>query len=374
MIYVKRAILIFLLFLLFLPFTGCNKKDEGLLFELMDDGQSYRLIGYNEISGSTYDIKIPKKYKGLPVTTIGEKALIGNYAISVYIPETITCFEGIQYTGYNVSSIVVDEKNKLFDSRNKCNAVIESSTNKLIIGCGDTVIPNTVKEIGEYAFYMTFFDPTIVIPDSVVKIGDYAFSLTYIDAIDIPESVKELGKRVFMESTLKAVRLPKSLEVIDDQCFAYTGLVSLTIYGNANKIGNGITMSCPLLHSLEVIDNPIYDSRENCNAIIETKTNTLIAGIVTTVIPKSVLAIARFALFGNCIETMFIPNNIQYIGDFAFYSSYSFWNLEFESTEWKAYLPDDPDNIVDVQFDYNHNRTYYLYHKYVWIKKGEVGA
>lgn len=65
--------------------------------------------------------------------------------------------------------------------------------------------------------------------------------------------------------------------------------------------------------------NPAYDSRDNCNAIIETATNTLIMGCNQTIIPEDIIYIAKGALYGyNSIKSMNIPNNVEVIGDWAF--------------------------------------------------------
>ena len=52
-----------------------------------------------------------------------------------------------------MTSIEVNSGNKVYDSRNNCNAIIETATNKLILGCKSTIIPNSVTSIGYYAFY-----------------------------------------------------------------------------------------------------------------------------------------------------------------------------------------------------------------------------
>ena len=76
----------------------------------------------------------------------------------------------------NLSSIVVDDENAYFDSRNNCNAIISKNGNKLIAGCKNTVIPNGIKSIGDGAFDSNSSLKEITIPDSVTEIGASAFS------------------------------------------------------------------------------------------------------------------------------------------------------------------------------------------------------
>ena len=88
-----------------------------------------------------------------------------------------------------MESIAVDNGNSTYDSRNNCNAIIETATNTLITGCKNTVIPNSVTSIGGYAFYYCSDLTSVTIPNSVTSIGNYAFSgcsgltdiYTYID-------------------------------------------------------------------------------------------------------------------------------------------------------------------------------------------------
>ena len=51
-----------------------------------------------------------------------------------------------------LKSIKVSEGNKMYDSLENCNAIIGTASNKLIIGCTTTVIPDSVTEIGEFVF------------------------------------------------------------------------------------------------------------------------------------------------------------------------------------------------------------------------------
>lgn len=79
------------------------------------------------------------------------------------------------YAINNISNIVVNSNNTVYDSRNNCNAIIETATNKLIAGCKNTIIPNTVTSIGDYAFFHCTGLTSINIPSGVTYIGNSAF-------------------------------------------------------------------------------------------------------------------------------------------------------------------------------------------------------
>ena len=86
----------------------------------------------------------------------------------------------------------------MYDSRNNCNAIIETSSNKLITGCKNTVIPNSVTTIGEYAFHGCSDLTSVNIPNSVTSIGTYAFyGCSGLTSITIPNSVTSIGGGAF---------------------------------------------------------------------------------------------------------------------------------------------------------------------------------
>ena len=98
----------------------------------------------------------------------------------------------------NLTSISVDKNNPMYDSRDNCNAIIETKTNTLIAGCKNTVIPNSVISIGDYAFWGCDNLASITIPNSVTSIGNSAFC--YCDnlaSITIPNSVTSIGASAF---------------------------------------------------------------------------------------------------------------------------------------------------------------------------------
>lgn len=244
---------------------------------------------------------------------------------SIHIPASVVYLESNSFSVCpGLTSITVDEDNPVYDSRDNCNAIIETATNRLISGCQNTIIPASVTAIGGWAFGGCTGLTSIALPQSLKTIPAYAFyGCTGLTNIDIPETVTEIGYDAFRGCTgLTTIKLPSSLRSIEHGAFSENpNLISLEIPSNVYYIDYGaLLMSGGSLVSLKVAsDNQYYDSREDCNAIIRTSTNELIVGCNSTVLPTTVTSIGKSAFSGCVGLTSFeIPATITNIGSSAF--------------------------------------------------------
>ena len=121
-----------------------------------------------------------------------------------------------------VTKIIVEEGNERYDSRNNCNAIIETECNTLVAGCASTVIPDTVEEIGESAFSYCKDLTSVVIPNSVTGIGKYAFKeCRGLTSVVIGNSVTGIEEEAFRDCTgLTSVEIPNSVTGIGNSAFA----------------------------------------------------------------------------------------------------------------------------------------------------------
>ncbi len=239
--------------------------------------ENTRFIGssaFEDCSG-LISIEIPNS-----VISIGEKAFwCCSRLFSITIPTGVTFIGNSAFSYCNcLNSIVVEKDNKKYDSRDNCNAIIEKDTNKLIISCKTTIIPNSVISIGDEVFSAQYHLTSIKIPNSVTHIGKYSFagcsnlksvtipnSVTSIGesafsgcsgltSVTIPNSVTNIGSRAFIGCrSLTAVNIPNSVTDIGEYAFAdCSSLKTIAIPASVKSIGQGGTfMGCSALESVQ---------------------------------------------------------------------------------------------------------------------------
>ena len=196
----------------------------------------------------------------------------------------------------------------------------------------------SINEIGEETFETCLNLETVELPGTVTSIGRDAFASSALRHITLPNGLKSIEWAAFACcDSLESVSLPETLTTIKEHAFAECHrLKELFIPRGVDSIASGFINGSDSLMSLVVDpENPTYDSRSDCNAIILTSENKLITGCPAAVIPEGVTAIGDNAFWGIDIpETFLIPNTIISIGNHAFHG-FGIINLELpESTQW----------------------------------------
>ena len=289
----------------------------------------------------TDDVVIPEGviYNGeeYRVTSIGDDAFSGCYGLtSVTIPNSVTNIGNSAFSGcYNLTSITVAAGNTKYDSRDNCNAIIETATNTLVVGCNNTSIPNGVESIGDNAFRECGLT-SIVIPNSVTSIGNAAFLYTGLTSVEIPNSVTSIGSDAFFGcSGLTSVVIPSSVTHIGNHAFYDTAWYNSQPDGvvYAGKVLYNYKGTMPENTSITIKDGTLgitpwaFSGCSKLTSITIPNSITSIgdyafydcSGLTSVVIGNSVTSIGEHAFSGcSCLTSITIPNSVIFIGNNAF--------------------------------------------------------
>ena len=372
-----------------------NKAVWQELEEMKKDAEVYhkiamaRISGKKELNGKDFlslkTTRIPREAFGgftelSKVTLLNNIKSIGIYAFknctslkSITIPAGVLSIGGgafQQCSSLTKITIPTSVKDIGINAFYGCSALQEVSIpagvtriEKGAFACctslADISLPNNLKSIGEYAFTECSSLKSITIPAGVLSIGGRAFQqCSSLTKITIPTSVKEININAFFGcsalqevsipagvtriekaafvgcSSLADISLPNSLQSIGEYVFQdCTSLKSVTIPEGVTEMKGGVFLRCPMMMHITVDkNNQIYDSRNGCNAVIETATGTIVAACNATVIPNNVTKIGESAFASLAFKEIILPDGVTEIGRWAFWGCASLNNITIPDT------------------------------------------
>ena len=168
-------------------------------------------LGYEFIESAITSFDELRYFTGL--LSIGELAFANCQQLaSITIPCNVsTLGDGLFYSCNALTSLKVDEANKVFDSRNDCNAIMVTATNQLLYGCKSTVIPEETTSIGTYAFIGCMELQEVTLSDKITAIGASAFKdCSHLKIVRVGNTTPlEIGENTFTNRFNAALYVPK---------------------------------------------------------------------------------------------------------------------------------------------------------------------
>lgn len=280
-----------------------------------------------------------------------------------------------EYEGQTLSYTVIDEASKTVQTKEGYRENTKYYAGNIV--SGSISIPSVVSDgesdysvvkIGDYSFYGCSSLYTIDIPNSVLEIGEWAFMATGLTELSIPESVTYIGECCFYKTNISTISIPNSVVELKQKAFAFCKQLKSVVLGNSistlefamffectqlnnislpkslTEIETSVFENCPLKHvefaDIESICHIKYEwAKSNPLSIAHT---FYIDGQEITIvdIPETVTEIAKYAFCGcDKLTDVIFPNSLKIIGQDAFMGCNSLSSLSL------------PDSVEDFTFN-----------------------
>ncbi len=329
--------------------------ETGMVFSLTNSNTEFEVTGVGSAKG---DIVIPDTYRGLPVTSVADKAFMGSPDVTSVVfganireigsqafnncanLTSITLPENLQVIGSNAFQscgklatdlVIPDSVTSLGDRAFiycrslhsvKIGSGITAIPDGAFNGCNSLTsveIPSTVTSIGESAFFDCYSLPSINTGANVTEIGASAFGRNdALTSVTFGDKLETIGESAFGECiALTSVTLPASLKTIGVNAFnGSTNLADVQLGGNEEKISSGAFYGTKLWKEdgkAAYLDGWLLgmsypEDTQSSDRIADEK------------IADGTIGIADYA-YSNCAfsgATLELPEGLKYIGEGAF--------------------------------------------------------
>ncbi|MBQ1994965.1 MAG: leucine-rich repeat protein, partial [Clostridia bacterium] len=293
-------------------------RDEGLTITLENGITNIGEYAFRNNKFST--IAIPDS-----VTEIGYGAFYNcSKLTSVTIPDSVTTIgESAFYNCNNLSKVSVPANVSYnYDAFYECNYISE-----IVIRKGNDKMPDLSSSFNYTPWYTSGYNyPSITLENGITNIGAYAFYYNTLSTIIIPDTVTEIGDYAFSGcSNLNEITIPDTVTEIGDYAFSgCSNLNEITIPEAVTKVGENAFVYCGSLKNINVEEgNSNYVSE---NGVLYNKDKTILICFPSQnsqsefTIPDSVTTIGDYA-FSSCtsLTSVAIPDSVTAIGEYAFY-------------------------------------------------------
>ncbi len=175
---------------------------------------------------------------------------------AVHIPASVTYIGTHAFNGCSsLEDIKVDASNTVYDSRLNCRAIVETATNTLLYGGNNSLVPESITEIGQLAFSNCNGIKTLTLPTTLKKIDYWAFEDCHsLIAINLPYGLETIEYGAFRQCTsLASIVFPSTLISIPNDCFVRCSrLKNVVLPSTFTSIGDGAFSQCSSLDRLVI--------------------------------------------------------------------------------------------------------------------------
>lgn len=308
-------------------FFNCDDLNE---IKLSDENDEYVYVDGCLIRRSDNTLVLGLASAVIPETVVS----IGDYAFAyrknlseIAIPSSVTAIGSYAFADCeNLKTIEVSESVKSIQSCVFKSCVsLTKATWRTLVSVPDSAFEScsaltdvklsSVTKIGERAFSGCIGLKEIILPQSLTEIGEYAFNKTALASITLPQSIDKVGNGWFLGCKyLETVNFDGKIKEIGESAFSgCISLKSFEIPSSVVSIGNSAFLDCTSLKNIEIPSSVVSIGNfafRGCSALSEVLFNE---GLKT--IGESAFRACK------CLSSVQWPLSLEEIGAGAFAST-----------------------------------------------------